>query len=64
MGINIDPKLVEVTPKIYVMDTGGCTDETRDISKYKNSDFHIVKSYKFLNYLSIIYIEQKKKSKH
>tara|TARA_R110000803_G_scaffold40310_1_gene86922 strand:- start:208 stop:1440 length:1233 start_codon:yes stop_codon:yes gene_type:complete len=37
MGINIDPKLVEVTPKIYVMDTGGCTDETRDISKYKNS---------------------------
>ena len=36
MGINVDPKLVEVTPKIMIMDTGGCTDETRDISKYKN----------------------------
>ena len=39
MGINIDPKLVEVTPKIMIMDTGGCTDENRDILSKENIEW-------------------------
>jgi hypothetical protein len=36
LGITFDSNVNEVTPNIRITDTGGCTDENRDISKYKN----------------------------
>ena len=36
LGITFGSNVNEVTPKIMITDTGGCTDENRDISKYKN----------------------------
>lgn len=36
LGITFDSNVNEVTPDIRITDTGGCTDENRDISKYKN----------------------------
>ncbi len=35
-GITFSSNVNEVTPDIRITDTGGCTDENRDISKYKN----------------------------
>ena len=34
-GINFESNLSQVTPGIRITDTGGCTDEQRDIQKYK-----------------------------
>lgn len=36
LGITFGSNVNEVTPNIRITDTGGCTDENRDISKYKN----------------------------
>ena len=36
LGLTFDSNVNEVTPIIMITDTGGCTDENRDISKYKN----------------------------
>lgn len=36
LGVNIDPSVEEISPIVMITDTGGCTDETRDITKYKN----------------------------
>lgn len=34
-GINFESNLSQVTPGVRITDTGGCTDEQRDIQKYK-----------------------------
>ena len=35
-GINFESNISQVTPGIRITDTGGCTDEQRDVQKYKN----------------------------
>ena len=41
-GINFESNLSQVTPGIRITDTGGCTDEQRDIQKYKNPGQYLI----------------------